>query len=53
MTIGFTLYYDLLGYNWIYEAFDVDVAFLETYMDTLMFIKWPEGIVELGFQTEE
>ena len=26
MTIGFTLYYDWLGYNWICEAFDVEAV---------------------------
>ena len=53
MIIDFTLYYDWLGYNWICEAFDVEAAFLESYMDTLMFIEWPEGMVELGFLTKE
>ena len=46
-----TLYYRHLG--WECEVFDVEAAFLEPYLDNEMYIKWPEGIVELGFLTEE
>ena len=40
-------------YDWVCEAFDIGAAFLELYLDIEMFIEWPEGIVELGFITEE
>ena len=49
--IGLTLYYTADG--WICEAFDVEAAFLEPYLDIEMYIEWPDGIVELGFITEE
>ena len=53
MIVGFTLYYHWLGENWTCEAFDVEAAFLEPILDILMYIKWPEGMVELGFLTED
>ena len=46
-----TLYYKNEG--WECEVFDVEAAFLEPYLDNEMYIKWPEGIVELGFLTPE
>ena len=49
--IGLVLYYSHAG--WVCEAFDVEAAFLEPYMDIEMYVQWPEGIVELGFLTEE
>ena len=45
------LYYSDQG--WICEVFDIEAAFLELYLDNKMYIKWPEGMVELGFLTEE
>ena len=48
--IALVLYYSHLG--WVCEAFDVEAAFLEPYMDIEMYVQWPEGIVELGFLTE-
>ena len=50
--IGLTLYFSE-DYEWICEAFDVEAAFLEPYLDVEMYIEWPEGIVELGFITKE
>ena len=41
------LYY--LNEGWICEVFDVEAAFLEPYLDNEMYIKWPKGMVELGF----
>ena len=49
--IGLVLYYFYL--EWVCEAFDVEAAFLEPYMDIEMYVQWPDGIVELGFLTEE
>ena len=49
--IGITLYYTEDG--WVCEAFDVEAAFLEPFLDIEMYIHWPPGIVELGFITEE
>ena len=50
--IGITLYY-ASDYEWVCETFDVEAAFLEPYLDIEMYIEWPEGMVELGFLTEE
>jgi len=49
--IALVLYNSYQG--WVCEAFDVEAAFLEPYMDIEMYVKWPDGIVELGFLTEE
>ena len=46
-----TLYYTPQG--WVCEVFDVEAAFLEPYLDNVMYIQWPEGIVELGFLSPE
>ena len=46
-----TLYFTPQG--WVCEVFDVEAAFLEPYLDNVMYIHWPEGIVELGFLSPE
>ena len=53
MIIGFTLYFHWIGEGWVCEAFDVGAAFLESFLDILMYIDWPDGMVESGFLTEE
>ena len=50
--IGITLYFSG-NYDWVCEAFGVEAAFLESYLDIEMFIEWLEGIEELGFITED
>ena len=52
MIIGFTLYYHWVAESWIYEAFGVEAAFVEPFIDIQMYIEWPNGMVELGFLTE-
>ena len=49
MIIGFMLFYHWVGESWICEAFDVEAAFLEPFLDIQMYIKWPDGMVELVF----
>ncbi len=39
----------LFNLGWVCEVFDVEVAFLEPFLDNKMYISWPEGIVQLGF----
>ena len=39
--------------GWVCEIFDVEAAFLEPYIDIEMYIDKPDGIVELGFISEE
>ena len=41
------------GEDWILEMFDVEAAFLNAELDKPMYVEWPEGIVELGFLTQE
>ena len=53
MIIGFTLYFHWIGEGWVCETFDVEAEFLEPFLDLLMYIEWPDGMVELGFLTEE
>ena len=50
--IGMTLYFSD-KFSWVCETFDVEAAFLEPYLDIEMYIDWPEGIVDLGFISEE
>jgi hypothetical protein len=35
------------------ELFDVEAAFLNSELDTEVFIEWPQGILELGFITQK
>jgi Reverse transcriptase (RNA-dependent DNA polymerase) len=40
--------------NWDLEMLDVEAAFLDTdLLDKQVFIEWPQGMLELGFITEE
>ena len=50
--IGMTLYF-FKESDLVCETFDVEAAFLEPYLDIEMYIDWPDGIVELGFISEE
>ena len=50
--IGMTLYFSD-KFSWVCETFDVEAAFVEPYLDIEMYIDWPEGIVDLGFISEE
>ena len=49
--IGLTLYYEDDG--WIAELCDVEAAFIHPNMEIDMYIEWPEGIVDLGFISED
>jgi hypothetical protein len=49
--IALTLYNAHL--DWTCEVFDVEAAFLEADLAHIQYIEWPEGIVELGFLSEE
>jgi hypothetical protein len=49
IVIGITLYHD----DWDLEVIDVEAAFLEGDMEKTMYIEWPQGMVHLGFITEE
>jgi Reverse transcriptase (RNA-dependent DNA polymerase) len=53
--ISMFLYYHHTGKKgkWDLEMFDVEVAFLNAYLDTQVFIEWPQGMQELGFISEE
>ena len=53
MIIGFTLYFHWIGEGWVCETFDVEAEFLEPFLDLLMYIEWPDGMVELGFLTQK
>ena len=39
--------------GWIIELIDIEAAFLEGLLDNPLWIEMPEGMVELGFATEE
>jgi hypothetical protein len=39
--------------NWDLEIFDVEAAFLNADLDKQVFIEWSQGMLELGFITEE
>ena len=43
------------GEGWIMEMIDIEAAFLNAELepDRLIFAEWPDGMVELGFITEE
>ena len=49
--LGLTMYYRDIG--WVCEMFDVEAAFLESDVETECYVEWPEGIVDLGFMTQE
>jgi hypothetical protein len=52
-TIAVTLYLSKDG--WINELIDIEAAFLNADLDsdTPIYAEWPEGMVELGFITEQ
>ena len=54
-TIQILLIYTLWKYHegWRCEMFDVEAAFLNAELENTMYLKWPEGMRELGFITEE
>ena len=54
-TIQILLIYTLWKYHegWRCEMFDVEAAFLNAELENAMYLKWPEGMKELGFITEE
>jgi hypothetical protein len=49
IVIGLSLFND----DWVLKIIDVEAAFLEGDMEKTMHIKWPAGMVHLGFITEE
>ncbi len=49
MILAFGLYYE----NWICEIVDVEAAFLNADLEGDLFIDYPEGVVEFGFETQE
>ena len=54
-TIHILLVYTLWKYKngWKCEMFDVEAAFLNANLETAMYLRWPEGMKELGFITED
>ena len=44
-----TLYYD----KWVCEIIDVEASFLEADLDKSIYIEWPDGVVEFGFESEK
>ena len=54
-TIQTLLVYTLWMYKkgWRCEMFDVEAAFLNAELETAMYLKWPEAMLELGFITKE
>ena len=51
MRIGFGI--ALYKEGWVIELVDIEAAFLEGNLARHMFLEWPEGMVEMGFITEE
>ena len=39
--------------DWEIDVVDIEAAFLEADLDEEVFIEWPEGIVDLGYATQE
>ena len=39
--------------RWVYEIINVEAAFLERDMEEQIGIKWPDGFLEFGFETQE
>ena len=42
------LYY----HKWVCEVIDVEASFLEADLDEIIYIEWPDGVVEFGFELE-
>jgi hypothetical protein len=42
----------LYNKNWVCEVVDVEAAFLNADLEEDLYIEYPEGVVELGFETE-
>ena len=53
MSIALTLYHQHDEEPWTIELYDVQAAFLETSIFEPLYIKWPDGMVEMGFITEQ
>ena len=53
MLMGIALYNMQNGKDWNIHMIDIEAAFLEGEMDMDMYIEWPEGMLELGFITQE
>jgi hypothetical protein len=55
LMIGIYLFYRELvpEDDWVLESFDVEAAFLNSEVERETFIEWPEGMIELGFITEQ
>ena len=51
LILNITLFLNEEG--WLCEVLDVEAAFLELYLDNKMYTSWSEGMVELGFLTQE
>jgi hypothetical protein len=49
MIFAFVLYYE----KWICEIVDVEAAFLNADLEEDLFIDYPEGVVEFGFESQE
>jgi hypothetical protein len=39
--------------DFVCEIVDVEAAFLEADMDEQIYIEWPEGVAEFGYETDE
>ena len=48
---GLTMYKREEG--WVCEIIDVEAAFLESKVETECYVEWPDGIVDLGFMTQD
>jgi hypothetical protein len=55
LIIGMYLYCNILYKcdDWVLEAFDVEAAFLNSDLETNVYIEWSEGMLELGLKTQE
>ena len=38
--------------GWILELLDVEAAFLNAELDNLLYVKWPESMLEIGYLTK-
>jgi hypothetical protein len=53
MMIGIFLYQlNKKNEDWVLERFDIGAAFLNAELEKPMDVEWPEGIMELGFLTQ-
>ena len=52
---GMYLYYHVLYKfeNWVLESFDVEAAFLNSDLETKVYIEWLERMLDLGLITQE